>query len=90
MHYLEVGQIEEVRRLREEEGLLIKVIAQRFSICQATVSKIINRKSGARKRKRVGFERHRAYDPEAFKEEDFSLLPDTVLFEHVREHNFIG
>lgn len=90
MHYLELSQIEEVRRLRLEEGLLIKVIAQQFNICEATVSKIVNHKTGARKRKRVGYERHRYYDPQAFMEEDFSLLPDTVLFQHVREHNFLG
>lgn len=89
MHYLEPDQIEEVKK-RRQEGLLIKQIAHEFQICEATVSKIINLKSGARKRKRVGYERHRAYDPEAFVEEDFTLLPDTVLFQHVREHNFIG
>ncbi len=89
MHYLEPEQIEEVKK-RREEGALIKQIAAEFHICEATVSKIINHKSGARKRKRVGYERHRAYDPEAFQEQVFIGLPDTVLFEHVREHNFIG
>ncbi len=40
-------QVREIRRLRAEEGLTLKVLGERFGIGQSQVSRIIHRQSWA-------------------------------------------
>lgn len=89
MRYLNQGEVDEVKRLRAKR-VLIKDIAQTFLVCEATVSNIINGKHAPRKIKIIGAPIRSPYDPLDFKEEDFSALPDNVLFQHAKERDFIG
>lgn len=89
MRYLRSEDMEEVKKLRAE-GAMIKDIAKRFNVCDATISNIVNGKSAPRKLKSVGGPVRSPYDPIDFVEEIFIGLPDTVLFQHTRERDFIG
>lgn len=89
MRYLDVTEVEEIKQLRSENRM-IKDIAQKYGVCIATISKIVNGKSGARAPKKYRRYLRIPLEPEATKDIDFSRLPDNVFFEHVRECNFIG
>lgn len=89
MRYLRQQEVDEVKKLREE-GFMIKDIAKRFNVCDATISNIVNGKSAPRKMKSLGDKIRSPYDPVEFIEEDFSSFPDNVLFQPVRERDFIG
>lgn len=89
MRYLRQHEIDELIKLRDE-GSKIKDIAKRFDVCEATVSNIVRGKYAPRRRKQVEVTLRSPYSPLDFKEEDFSSLPDDVLFQHVREWDFIG
>lgn len=94
MRYLAAAEIEEIHKLKEE-GWMIKDIARRFAVCEATISHHINGKTVLRGlRKWRGVPKSNVHvlklAPSEIKEEVFSTLPDHVLFEHVRECNFIG
>lgn len=89
MRYLRQEEVEEVAKLRAQ-GCLIKDIARKFSVCEATVSNIVRGKYAPRRRKQVETTLRSPYAPLDFKEENFSSLPDDVLFQHVREWDFIG
>lgn len=93
MRYLAKNEIEDIHQLRAE-GWMIKDIARRFAVCPDTISHHISGKTVLR-----GMRKWRGEPklvpvaeeaPQKVKEEVFSTLPDHVLFEHVRECNFIG
>ncbi len=89
MRYLAENEMEDVLKLRAE-GWYIKAIAKRFEVCEATISNIVNGKARKRKMGSVGKELYRAEIRREMREENFSELPDHVLFQHVKESNFIG
>lgn len=90
MHCLLLHEREEVKKLYEEQGLPIKVIAQRFKVCDATISNIVNEKHGPRKLKKIGGPVKDTDAAVVFEEQVLKDLPDDVLFKHVRPWNFIG
>lgn len=94
--FISEEEIAEIIALHKQ-GKLIKEIAQKLEVCEASVSNHIHGKTNLRglvvkkrkaKQNGVKVVNHLA-DP-YLEEEDFSKLPDSVLFEHVREFNFIG
>lgn len=89
MRYLLVAEVEEIKKLRNEGGM-IKAIALQFGVCEATISKIINGKTGARTMCQSKQYSRIPKETVTVVEEVFQGLPDTVLFEHVKECNFIG
>lgn len=94
MRYLAASEIDDIHKLKEE-GWMIKDIARRFAVCEETISHHISGKTVLRGlRKWRGKPKAKAHPlkvaPPDAKEEVFSILPDHVLFEHVRECNFIG
>lgn len=89
MRYLSQSDMDEIKKLRQEK-MMIKDIAKRFLVCEATVSNIVNGKHPPRKMKPVGDCIRSPYDPIDFKEEVFIDLPDDVFFQHVKERDFIG
>ena len=90
-HYLSPEDETAILSLRAE-GKVMKDIAKKFGICQATVSNVVNGKHKIRSKSN----RRRACAPATPPREmptpvqDFSLLPDHVLFKHVRIWDFIG
>lgn len=94
MRYLAAAEIEDIHKLKAE-GWMIKDIARRFAVCEETISHHISGRTVLRgvrkwrgKPKRTILPTKVA--PPDVKEEVFGILPDHVLFEHVRECNFIG
>jgi hypothetical protein len=74
------------------EGKGLKDIAKKFGICQATVSNIINgrhRVRGKSNRRRACAPPRPHCEPEP-DVQDFSQLPDDVLFKHVKPWDYIG
>ncbi len=90
-HYLSPEEETAIRAMREE-GHKMLAIAKKFEISQATVSNVIN----GRHKLRGTSPRRRACKPvrplpePGLVVQDFSSLPDHVLFQHVREWDFIG
>lgn len=93
MHYSGKPEVEEMKKLRDE-GWYFRDIAKRFNVCEQTAANLVNGKTVERGGKRGGRTKvisiAKTYAAPDFREQDFSQLPDTVLFEHVRECNFIG
>ncbi len=95
MRYIGREEMEELKKLHDE-GCKIKHLAKKFAISEATVSNYINGKTTPRsfrtkrgvRKKGAAFVRR--YAVTEFVEEVFKDLPDEVLFQHVRECNFIG
>lgn len=90
-HYLSPEEETGILKMREE-GCKMETIAKKFGICQGTVSKVVNGKHrirGEKKRRRACAPSHPIPDP-VTEVQDFSNLPDHVLFQHVREWDFIG
>jgi Helix-turn-helix domain len=92
-HYLSPTEIEEIIKLYEE-GWSQKNLAVRYNVCEATISNHVTGRHKPRFRKKTGRPKGvkiaKPYARPEFVEQDFSQLPDSVLFEHVRECNFIG
>jgi len=90
--YLNDEQHAEIRKLRIDQGMMIRDIAKRFNCSHATVSNICKGTTvprGSDKiRKRPEF--NKMPDAKEVEFVDFSKLPKHILFEHVRESNFIG
>jgi IS30 family transposase len=84
--YLSPEEHAEIHRLHAEK-VSQQMIARKFGICEATVSNIVHGRS--RPRKPPLYRRVTSTPPEP-QEQDFSQLPDDVLFKHVREWDFIG
>lgn len=89
MRYLKQREVDEIKKLREEK-VMIKDIAKRFLVCEATISNVVNGKTPPRKIKSVGSAIRSPYDPIEFKEEVFSTLPNDVFFQHGKAKDFIG
>lgn len=95
MRYIRKQDAEEMVRLHFDEGWLMKDLAKKYEISLATVSNYIHGRTTPRYMKRMGgrpkvIQMKKTFAAPDFKEEDFSRLPDHVLFQHVRECNFIG
>lgn len=94
MRYIRQGEVNEILQLHEN-GALMKDIARKFNISEATVSNYIHGRTRPRfMKRRAGRPRvipvTKIYAAPDFKEENFSKLKDDVLFQHVRACNFIG
>lgn len=90
--YLRVEVHEAIKKMKVEEGLSIKDIAKKFGVCTATVSNIVNGKTvprGANKLRKP-LPNRATIEANEVQFQDYSTLPDEVLFQHVRECNFIG
>jgi transcriptional regulator with XRE-family HTH domain len=95
MRYIRQQDAEEIVKLHQDEGWLMKDLAKKYGISEATVSNYIHGRTTPRfMKRRAGRPKvipvTKTYASPDFKEEDFSELPDHVLFQHVRECNFIG
>lgn len=88
MRYLAATEVEEIKQLRAANSR-IKDIARRFGVCEGTISNIVNGKTGARTPKKNRRYLRIPLEP-AFEIQDFSTLPDHILFKHVRVWDFIG
>lgn len=80
---LAIQDMQEILQLRSQK-MLLKDIAARYQISDAQVSNLIN---GKHIPKRLKVNPHA---PVPFDEEDFSKLPNDVLFKHVKAFDFIG
>lgn len=87
--YLTQQQYEAVRKMWEEEdNLSMAKLAKQFGVCEATISNIVRYSTKPRK--------HRGNNAKNREPDDrdqvvvFKDLPDHVLFQHVKECNFIG
>lgn len=90
MRYLKQSEMDQIKKLRME-GARVKDIAKQFNVSEGTISNIVNGKNIPRKFKEVvGSYIRSPYDPIEFKEEVFKDLPDEVLFQPVRDRDFIG
>lgn len=89
MRYLKQIEVDEVKQLRQG-GMLIRDIAKKFLVCEATVSNIVNGKNPPRKIKTHVARIRNPYEPIDFKEENFSILTDDIFFQHSKEKDFIG
>jgi transcriptional regulator with XRE-family HTH domain len=90
--YLVEGEHLAIKKLRLEEGMKIKEIAKRFNVCEATVSNIVKGNTVPRgtAKLRKASKQGPAIEAHELESQDFSQLPDDVMFEHVKEYNFIG
>jgi hypothetical protein len=84
--YLSPEEHAEIHRLHAA-SVSQKDIARQFRICEASVSNIVHGRS--RPRKPALHRRQTVQIPEA-REQDFSQLPDNVLFKHVPVWDYIG
>lgn len=94
MRYLSAAEIEEIQTLRAD-NCRIKDIARKFGVCQETVFHHVSGKTALRGVRKWRPEPKTIPKPVKIvapvtQEVVFKSLPDTVLFEHVRECNFIG
>jgi hypothetical protein len=90
MRYLSQSDHEDIRELRAI-GWSTLAIAARFEVCQATVSNVLNGRSKPKRRNFVPKPPKPPQErPVITLYEDFSQLPDHVLFQPVKECNFIG
>lgn len=95
MRYIGQQEVEEIIKLHDDEGWTFKDLAKRFNVCEATVSNYVNKRTSPRFLKKKGGRQRgipvtKSFAAPDYSDQDFSRLPDHVLFEHVRECNFIG
>lgn len=90
--YLREGQYEEIIQLRRDQGMMVKDLAKKYGVCDATISNICKGTAVPRGGNKIIKPPPSRKIPDACEIEfvDFSILPDHVLFQHVREYNFIG
>jgi transcriptional regulator with XRE-family HTH domain len=88
MSYLTPEDHEKIKQLRADQNLSIREIARRMRRSEATVSNVLNGATPPRYRRppppRIPLREKLDDYP------DFTSLPDHVLFQHVRECNFVG
>ena len=87
--YLTPAQYEQIKELRQAK-LSMKVIAAHFGISEATVSNVLSGKSSAHVYKKKNTFQQKETDSREEEYVELSTLPDDVLFQHVREFNFMG
>lgn len=83
MRHLRLQDRQEILQLRSQK-MLLKDIAARFNVSDAQISNVVN---GKHIPKRI---KENPHAPVPFQEEDFSNLPNEVLFKHVKAFDFIG
>jgi len=83
--YLSFEDHEEIKKLRDR-GWKMKDLATRFGISEASVSNIVRGITLPRKPPKPKKEESKREEEYV----DFSRLPKSVLFQHVKECNFIG